>query len=78
MRLVIDASTLVGELLRERGKTLIRNPKLEPLLGEGSMLRKPLSVNTFSIHLHHRQQLIGCLGKHPVERHKSHIPYPLL
>ena len=34
MRLVIDASTLVGELLRERGKALIRNPKLELFIAE--------------------------------------------
>lgn len=29
MRLVIDASTLVGELLRERGKARILDPRLE-------------------------------------------------
>lgn len=29
MRLVVDASTLVGKLLRKRGKERILNPKLE-------------------------------------------------
>ena len=29
MRLVVDASTLVGELLRERGQTLLASPHLE-------------------------------------------------
>ena len=34
MRLVIDASTLVGELLRERGKKLILDPRLELYIAE--------------------------------------------
>lgn len=29
MRLVVDASTLVAEALRERGRTLLRNPTLD-------------------------------------------------
>ena len=29
MRLVVDASTLVGELLRERGQVLLASPHLE-------------------------------------------------
>ena len=34
VRLVIDASTLVGELLRERGKKLILDPRLELFIAE--------------------------------------------
>ena len=35
MRLVVDASTLVGELLRERGQVLLASPHLEVYVPAG-------------------------------------------